>query len=211
VKPGQEHLQAKFIVLDPSDNLVMYTEYDDIAVTSESIFIPTRAPGEYVFYAQEMHNGFFSIASDAPLGNDTDMRILATTVTETVDAPGGLNPGVPERDALEVGVITPYQEGTRVPFTVDKGFPLEIRPFIGGDTAVTGAVEIRILNSKDELVARLQRIARVDQGSGSLGYTRDEANSFFDWSKLLPGSYNLGIVADGETGEIGHTVKTYQR
>lgn len=212
VKPGQEHLKAKFIVLDPADSLVMYNEYDDIAVTSESIFIPTRAPGEYVFYAQEMHNGFFSIASDAPLGNDTAMRILPVTETQTVDAPGGLNPGLPERDPLGAGVGTPYQEGVKVAFPVDKGFPLEIRPYIGGDQAITGAVEIRIYNSKSELVSSLQRIARVDQaGTGSLGYTRDETNSFADWSKLMVGSYTLSIVADGATGEIGHITKTFQR
>ncbi|HEV8360770.1 MAG TPA: hypothetical protein VGR28_09990, partial [Candidatus Thermoplasmatota archaeon] len=203
VKPGQEHLQAKFIVIDPNDQLVTYTEYDDIAVTSESIFIPARTPGEYVFYAQQMHNGFFSLTSDAPLGNDTDLRVLTTTETQTADVSGSPAPGMIERDPLEAGVATPFQPGTETNFNVDQGFPLEVRAYIGGDPAVTGAVEVRILSANGE-VYRLQRVARVDTASGSLGYTRDETNTLATWANLAPGSYTVQVVADGETGEIGH-------
>lgn len=212
VKPGQEHLQAKFIVLDPQDELVSYTEYDDIAIVSESIFIPTRQPGEYVFYAQEMHNGFFTIVSDAPLGENNTLRTLPLTRTEVAFS-GGAAPGVPERDPTGAGVGVPgvfpaYAEGSKVPFSVDQGFPVEMGAFI--QDGVTGAAEIRILSSKGE-VYRLQRVARVDSDQGSLGYTRDEANTMTNWANLAKGAYSVSLVSDAVTGQMGAWYLTFSR
>lgn len=207
VKPGQEHLQAKFVVLDPQDELVAYTEYDDIAVVSESIFIPTRQPGEYVFYAQEMHGGFFSITSDAPLGNDTALRPLMVQETRAALTQGPA-PGMVERDILGAGAPTPWSKGTDVAFSVDTGFPLEVGAYIG--EGVTGAAEVRLLSSKGE-VYRLQRVARVDAAQGSLGYTRDETNTMTNWANLAKGAYAAEVVSNAVTGEFGYFVKTYQR
>lgn len=213
VKPGQEHLQSKFVILDPQDNLVTYVEYDDIAIPTESIFVPTRQPGEYVFYAQEMRHGFFAIESDAPLGNDTALRALPVQETRAA-LPGGLAPGVPERDPLGSynpgGAVppTPYNPGSEVKFSVEQGFPVEVGAYVG--PGFTGALEIRILSSQGE-VYRFQRAARYDSDQGSLGYTRDEANTHADWSKLAKGSYTVSFVNDGETGEFGYWYRTYQR
>jgi hypothetical protein len=211
VKPGQEHLKAKFIVLDPSDQLVAYNEYDDIAILTESIFVPTRQPGEYVFYAQEMRNGFFSMVSDAPLENAA-MRVLATQKEEAVDFAGGVPAvGVPGRDMLGDGsVTTPYTEGTKVSFSIDKGFPLEMGAFIKKGTAVTGAVQVQISSPKG-LVVDFQRLLRVDTDQGSLGYTQDVTNTHTDWANLSRGAYAVSIVSDVETADIGHWVKSYAR
>lgn len=208
VKPGQEHLQAKFIVLDPQDELVAYTEYDDIAVVSESIFIPTRQPGEYVFYAQEMHNGFFTIVSDAPLGNDTALRILPVTETRAALTTSGSAPGMVERDILGAGAPTPWTKGADGSFSVDQGFPVEVGAYIG--EGVTGMAEVRLFSSKGE-VFRLQRVARVDQAQGSLGYTRDETNTLTNWANLAKGAYAAEVVSNAVTGEFGYFVKTYTR
>lgn len=216
VKPGQEHLQAKFIVLDPQDNLVSYNEYNDIAVTTESLFIPIKAPGEYVFYAQEMKNGFFSMVSDAPLDHP-EMRILPVKEEFVTDLAGGTPaPGTPDKDFTGAGAAAPFSAGTEVGFTMDKAFPLEIWPAIKPGQAVSGLVEVKIIGPKGE-VASLNRDLRVDNGpygtatGGSLGLTRDESNTKVDWSKLAKGAYKVQIVADGETADIGHVVKTYTR
>lgn len=208
VKPGQEHLQAKFIVVDPQDNLVAYTEYDDIAVVSESIFIPTRQPGEYVFYAQQMHNGFLSIVSDAPLGEGNALRVLPVTETRA-SLSNGPSPGVIERDPTGTGAVpASWSAGTTSPISVDAGFPVEIGAYIGD--GVTGAAEVRILSEKGE-VFRLQRVARVDTEQGSLGYTRDEGNTRTNWANLAKGSYSAEIVNDSPATEVGYWVKTYSR
>lgn len=207
VKPGQEHLQARFVVLDPQDELVAYQEYDDIAVVSESIFIPTRQPGEYVFYAQEMHNGFFSLFSDAPLTGEQNV-LRALPVTETRAALPAAAPGMIERDVLGAGAPTPWGPGSTATFTVDQGFPVELGGYIGD--GVTGAAELRILSAAGE-VFRLQRAGRVDTDQGSLGYTRDEANTRTNWANLAKGEYTAEMVSDAVTGEFGYWVKTYAR
>lgn len=220
VKPGQEHLQAKFVILDPQDELVAYNEYDDIAIVSESIFVPIRQPGEYVFYAQEMHNGFFTIVSDAPLGNDTALRVLPVSKVEA-SLGSGPAPGVPERDVVGGACVdiagctgppsapTPYTEGTKAAFTTDKGFPLELGATL--KPGVVGAVEVRISSAKG-LVYKFQRVARVDTDTqGSLGYTRDEANTMVDWSKLADGPHSVSLVYDGGNAELSYWYKTFQR
>lgn len=216
VKSGQEHILSKFVILDPAGELVSYTEYNDIAVLSESIFIPVRQPGQYVFYAEQLEHGFLSLETDAPLGSNTGMKLIEPQL-----AGGSLGsspaPGVPERDltggacvdtpltavgcaGAPADATTPYNEGTKTNFAIDQGFPVELGAKIA--PGATGAAEVRLVSGKGE-VYRFQRMLRYDDtDKGSVGYTRDEANTKTNWANLAKGAYTASIVNDGVQGEI---------
>ncbi|MGQ0536644.1 MAG: hypothetical protein ACT4PT_11290 [Methanobacteriota archaeon] len=205
---GSEHVNIDFILLDPTDSPVTIQHYDDIGIPTESIFVPTKGPGEYVFYAYHVRGGFFSVKADVPVENNV-LRPLAVVDEEVVDFSGPA-PGMVGRNVT--GSATPYTEGTSVPFAVDK-FPLRVVPFIGkaGTPAVSGACEIRI-SSGTGLVALRQKVLRYDDERGSLGYSGDQGENLqFYPGNLAKGQYTASIVSDGCTGEIGHIVSTYAR
>lgn len=217
---GDEHIKAEFAMLSPQDELVSYTLYDDIAIPTESVFIPLRQPGEYVFYAYKMEGGFLSLKADAPVPL-RDVRILPLAEERVVDFQNPAAPGVAGHSlTIDTGLLpvdgqqveTPYQEGARSPFNLDR-FPLRIEGFFDGSgQSVAGDAEVRILNEKG-VVYRAVRSARADMGEqGSLGWSGDHPPFMHaDYSLLGKGSYTVSVVVNGYTGTIGHKVLSYDR
>jgi hypothetical protein len=219
---GDEHIQAAFSVIGPADDLVAYTEYDDIAIPTESVFIPLRQPGEYIFYAYYMVGGFLSIKADAPVPS-RDVRTLPLVEESAVDFSNPLSPGLAEHNlTFNTGtgapidgqsVATPYQEGSNAgTFTVESTFPLRIHGFFAGSPALSGDAEVRIRNEQG-IVYDAVRSLRADLGDqGSVGWTGDYGPFVVvDYSKLGKGSYDVSVVSDAYTGQIGHTILSYER
>ncbi|HVL87805.1 MAG TPA: hypothetical protein VM681_07380 [Candidatus Thermoplasmatota archaeon] len=212
---GSDHVKAKFVIVDPNDELVQYVEYNDLDIPSESIFIPTRGPGEYVFYAYEMTGGFLSLRADVPV-EENQVRTLRLAEERVVDFSGPANPGLVSHrivwDLAGVNQETPYMEGAAAAFGVDKSYPLRVVGFLEGNNAAVGDVQIRISSSQG-LVFDYVRTARVDNQQGSLGFSGDHHPFVFvDNSKLAKGSYAMSVVVNGMLqGQIGHAVLTYQR
>jgi hypothetical protein len=207
-------------MIDPNDEPVSFQEYDDIAIPTESVFIPLKQPGEYVFYAYRMVGGFLSLKADAPVPI-RDVRILPLKEDHAVDFSNPAAPGVAQHDIqLRTGtpldgspISTPYQEGAKAgTFTVDKGFPLRIwGEWLGGQT-VAGDAEVRITNAKG-IVFRSVHTVRADLGEqGSLGWSGDQRPWVMSDPTLLgKGAYAVSVVSDGYTGQIGHAILTYDR
>ncbi|HEV8359827.1 MAG TPA: hypothetical protein VGR28_05150 [Candidatus Thermoplasmatota archaeon] len=220
---GDEHIDADFVVIGPDDNPISYQTYNDIAIPTESVFIPTRGPGEYVFYAYHMNGGFLSMKADAPVPV-RDVRILPLKEESTVDFSNPLAPGVAEHNLTVatglvgppvdgLNVATPYQEGTQAAnFNVEDTFPLRIHGFFAGNPTLAGDAEVRILNANG-IVYDAVRGLRADLGDqGSLGWSGDAPPwATVDYSLLAKGAYTVSVVADGYTGQIGHTILTYER
>jgi predicted small lipoprotein YifL len=213
---GDEHIQARFAIISPQDELVSFTEFDDIAIPTESVFVPLRAPGEYVFYAHTMTGGFLSLKADSPVPQ-REVRILPLKEERVVDFAGvPAAAGVVAHDFGDVtgtgtNVSTPYTEGSKASFTLDR-FPLRVEGFFdSGGAALAGDVEQRILGPKG-LVYDAVRSARVDTDAGSLGWSGDHGVfRTSDPSLLGKGGYTVSVVIDGYTGSIGHTILTYER
>lgn len=211
---GDEHVRAAFVVIDPDDELVGYYEYDDLAIPTESMFIPATVPGDYVFYAYRMEGGFLHARSDAPLAASA-VRPLTRVVDRVVDHTGPA-PGSVERDLGCVSGVcapqkTPYAEGTQTSFHVSGAFPLDVSGFFDAkENGGTVASEVRISSPKG-LVFGLHRMARYDDARGSLGYTNDQGPELVvQRDNLAKGAYTVGIVNDGDL-DVGHVIVTYGR
>ncbi len=206
---GPEHLRSSFIVVGPDDDLVAYVDFNDIAIPTESVFIPTATPGEHVFYAFNMTGGFLRVKADAPV-EMRQVRPLTIRVDRVTDKSGPA-PGVVGRDWLhDGGIVTPAQGGEEVAFSADGTFPLRIEPFIGEGGAKTLMTGVRILSAKG-LVASLDRVLRYDDENGSLGVTQDEFNRYFDATMLARGAYTVQVVNDSPDAAVGHVLTTYVR
>lgn len=211
---GDEHVKATFIVLDPQDNLVTFQEYNDIAIPTESVFIPLRQPGEHVFYAYEMTGGFLSLKADSPVPQ-REARILSLQEERAIDFQQPLAPGVVGRSVGAAGqsVETPYQPGAKAAtFTVERTWPLRVEGFFEEGQSVAGDAEVRILGPSGDAVFRAVRSARVDGSDGSMGWSGDNPPFVTrDFSKLGKGAYTVEVVVNGYTGKIGHSILTYDR
>lgn len=208
---GDEHVTARFVILDPTDAPIAYMEYNDIAIPTESVFIPVNGPGDYVFYAYDMRGGFLSAKADVGL-KDTHARPLSVKEERVVDASAPA-PGVVGRNWLapNPGGDVPLTGGSTVDVNFPK-FPLAVRAFIdaAGQGGATGMCQIQITSPKG-LVASATRIARVDSAQGSVGYTDDEGqNNVFNPGNVTAGPYKITIVNNGN-GALGHTVLSYTR
>ncbi len=210
---GDEHVSAEFIVIGPDDKLVTYKAYNDIDVPTQSIFIPTKSPGDHIFYAYSMHGGFLRMKADVPLETFTATP-LALVSTHTVDiaspAPGvaGKNPleGTLADGSALAGDINP----TSVPFDTGETFPLRVFGTITGQVNTEAKITLK---SPTGTVHTLTKILRYEDESGSIGYTSDREgspNNKFAWENIQRGAWTAEIVNDGPT-EIGHTLVTYQR
>lgn len=208
---GDEHVQAEFIVVSPTDELVAYVEFNDLAIPTESVFVPTTGPGEYVLYAFYMHGGFLSVKADAAL-DQLAARQLATVIAQTTvdSAP---SPGMIGRDwsygsAIEGTLVTPMTNQKTASFDIAGAHPLLVHATLKGQgTLMTQAV----ITSPAGLVHELTRALRYDDERGSIGYTADEGyDSFLDYGAIVKGAYTIDYVNDGPL-EVGYVVVTYQR
>lgn len=206
---GPEHLRAWFVIIGPDDELVQFVDFNDIAIPTESVFVPTTSPGEYVFYAYNMTGGFLAVKADAPV-EDRAVRTLATSVRSEAVATGPA-PGFAARDWLHDGTIVTPAGPAGGEFSFDSGgtFPLTITPFIAesGSTLMT---HVEIATSKG-LVSSLQRVLRHDDESGSLGYTQDRFNGEFLPMNLARGSFTVTVTNDSPDAAVGYTLTTYVR
>lgn len=219
---GDEHITAAFAILSPQDELVSYQLYDDIAIPTESVFIPLRQPGEYVFYAYEMVGGFLTLRADSPVPM-REVRILPLVEETVMDFQQPLAPGIVGHhivfnsgNGLPIDgtpVDTPAQPGAVAgTFTVDATYPLRIEGVFAEGQAIAGDVQLTIRNDKG-VVWNGVRSLRADFGEqGSLGWSGDHAPFVTsDPSLLGKGAYTVEVTVNGYTGQLGHTVLTYQR
>lgn len=210
---GDEHVTAEFLVIDPNDQLVQYKTYNDIDIPTESVFIPTKGPGEYVFYAFYMHGGFLRLKADVPL-ETFNVRTLNIVKTETVDMSGPA-PGVAGKDPLMGGAgggTIPASDTNPTTVTFDSGssFPLDVRGFIRGQ--VNPMAKITLKSPAGE-VHSLTSILRYQDEQGTIGYTGEQdngPNSVFNFKNMQRGAWTAEIVNDGPA-EIGHILTTYTR
>ncbi len=212
---GSDHVRSRFVVIDPNDQLVQYMAYDDLAIPTESVFIPLNSgPGEYIFYAFDMEGGFLSMEADAGI-EIRDVRTLALVSEDVIDG-SGPTPGVVGRDwfagdneGVADGTATTSTTGaTEVGFTLDGPFPLGIYPWLR-NAPVTAMAEVAVSSTKG-LVAEYERVMRYDDERGSLGYSSERYNRYFFPENIAKGAYTVSIVNDSP-GEVGHTVVTYKR
>lgn len=208
---GDEHVQAEFIVVSPTDDLVGYVEFNDIAIPTESVFVPTSGPGEYVLYAFYMHGGFLSVKADAP-PEKLEARTLATVITPTaVDA--SPSPGMIDRDwgfgsAVEGTLVTPMTNQKSASFAIEGAHPLLVHATITGQGTLMTQVRV---TSPAGVVHEITRALRYDDERGSIGYTADEGyDNWMDFAAVVKGAYTIDYVNDGPL-EIGYVVVTYQR
>ncbi len=209
---GDETITAEFVIIDPNDQLVQFVQYNDIAIPTESVFIPLNSgPGEYIFYAHSMRGGFFRISSDSPL--DAPALRKVPLVRETVMAITNPTPGVAERDwaaPVATGAATPLTGAQDVPFAVDASFPLAVHAVVDGSGAVQGMIHARITSSKG-IVHDLQRIIRYDDAQGSIGYTGDEGQANqYNAGAIAKGAFTLSVVNDSNAS-VGYSILTYKR
>lgn len=211
---GEEHISAQFVVIDPEENLVQFVEFNDIDIPTESVFIPTKTAGTYVFYAYSMHGGFLRIKADVPLDN-RGARTLALVSTETADsstpAPGVAGKdffnGSAAQDALPSADVSP----TVIEFTTPGAFPLRVTGHITGPASAQSKITLK---SPLGTVHTLTKLARYEDESGSVGYTsthEGSANNLIDWQNIQRGSWTAEIVNTSPGVVIGHTVLSYVR
>lgn len=202
---GDEHIRSSFVIVGPDDTLVDKIDYNDLAIASESIFVPLAEAGEHVFYAYNMSGGFLSLEADTGV-EDRTVRPLPLVRTTATDVEGPA-PGTVARDWTGSGPATPMTGGQETSFTVEDSFPLRIEGSYEGRS--TGATQIRI-SSPAGLVYDHQRVLHHEDERGSLGYTDDEANTVFRPGNLRTGSYTVHVV-NNAPGSVTHTVTTYER
>lgn len=205
---GDTHVQGRFLVVSPDDELVAAVEFDDIAIPTQSVYVAAPGPGEYVFYVVDVHNGFFAVSADAPL-DDVVARPLARVVTDSMLLRDPVVPGGVAEHWVDAPV-TPYAEATSATFSIDGAFPLEVEPVLASGT--TGDVELRVTNANG-LVASYHRFARHDAAEGTIGVSDEdiEENRRFDPALLARGEHSLSAVVNGMQGEAGVRVVTYAR
>lgn len=209
---GDEHIRAKFAIIGPDDSLVAYVDYNDIAIRTESVLVPTKGPGEYVFYAYEMHGGFLSIRADAGL-EKVEARPLERVQT-TVALDNAPAPGMISRDWTFDSVVEGQAPPTEMSgqkeatFAMDGTYPLGVFGWI--KVQGTLASQVRI-SSTAGLVHDLQRVLRYEDERGSIGYTGDGGiNQALLYENLAKGAYKVEYVNNGQA-EIGYTTVTYKR
>lgn len=210
---GDEHVSAEFVVIDPEDNLLEYKYYDDIDIPTQSVFIPTKGKGNYVFYAYSMHGGFLRMKTDAPLEVVEATPLTLVEVAEVdSNAPA---PGVAGKDVLEgspAGGAMPTDDvnPTTKTFETTGTFPLRVTGYVKGQLQPMAKITI---SSPKGIVHEITSIGRYEDERGSLGYTstREEGpNNNFYWNNIEKGSWTVSVVNNGNA-EIGHTILTYTR
>lgn len=216
---GSEHIDAEFVVVGPDNQLVDHVEYNDLALTSESMLIPASEPGEYVIYVQDIQGGFLGVEADVPVPHEQRQIQRLERVEETLTDASSPSPGtggycVPATTVTggNCTTETPYNEGGTATFTVDESFPLEIFGWIneeGGGPNAHANSEVRI-SSEEGPVFELDKFAQYEDSRGTLGMSRDEWHTETNRENLVGGEYTVSYVVDG-TGSVGHTVVTYQR
>lgn len=211
---GEEHITAQFIVIDPEDNLVQFVDFNDIEIPTESVMVPTTKPGTYVFYAYFMHGGFLRAKADVPL-DVTAARTLTLVETKVADSTAPA-PGVAGKDlfngsAAEGAMPSEDVSPTVVDFTTSGAFPLRITGYITGAASTQSKIT---LSSPLGVVHTLTKIARVEDESGSVGYTsarENGPNNVYDWKNIQRGAWSAQIVNTSPGVEIGHTILSYTR
>lgn len=207
---GDRHVAAKVLVVGPDDELVAYVDYNDLAIPTESVFVPIRQPGEHVVYAVSMSGGFLDVRTDA--GLDAPLaRPLAEVVTETILVEEPAAPGLAAHYVAGQNVTQPTG-GVERRFAAGPQFPLEIEPILVGAPAVVGDADLRVLAGSN-LIARYHRFLRVDDERGRIGVSDEEefANRLFHPQFLAKGELTLHAVIDGSTAKAGVRVLTYAR
>ncbi len=211
---GDEHIRSEFIVVGPKDDLVSFVEFNDLAIPTESVFIPVPAPGEYVFWAYYLHGGFLSIKADAPL-DAFAARALGIVETSTAldSAPV---PGMIERDwsygsvlaERGVPVPTPMQGQKQATFALEGAHPIGVYAYLNGPGTLASQVRI---SSPTGIVHDLYKILRYEDERGSIGYSSEEGydNQVY-YANVTKGGYTVDYVNNGPT-EVGYTVVSYAR
>lgn len=217
---GSEHVRAELLVVGPDDELVTVLageeRYDDIAIPTESKFIPVEQPGEHIVYILEMSGGFLSVESDAPVPDEQREIRPVDRVEETVTdaqapAPGTGGYCVPGMTGEDCTTEMTYNEGGSSQFSVDGAFPLKVTGWINeeGSPDAHANAEVRI-SSEEGMVHKLDKFVQYEDERGTLGMTRDEWHQEATWGNLAKGEYTVSYVIDG-TGSVGHTLVTYER
>ncbi len=206
---GDTHVAAEFIVVSPENTMVSHHEFNDLAVPTESLYVPVPGPGEYVIYIPHMSHGFLRVSADAP-PDVREARVLKMAWESLVLLSDAAAPGVAEHEVYDQS--TAYTEGTSVAFNLDTAFPLEVRPFIQGANVATGDVDLRVSSPAGQ-VARYHRALRYDDDRGRIGFTdeTDARENAFHPENLMRGAYVLSAAVNGQNGEIGVRVLTFQR
>lgn len=198
------HVQGRFLLVGPGNDLIAAMEFDDIALQTQSLFLPVRGPGTYVFYVVDVHNGFFALHSDAPL-DDPVARALPVVVTEHLLLDQPLAPGAARHQVVGGGLdqSTEYQEGTGAAFAIEGAFPLEVEAFLDGQ-GVAGDVQL-LVQAPGGIVAEYHRFLRADDQEGALGLSDDriDENRVFRPEFLALGDHRLSAVVNGMVGLRG--------
>jgi hypothetical protein len=210
---GDEHISSQFVLIDPQDDLVRSYDYNDINVSTQSVFIPVTKPGDYVFYAFTMHGGFLRVKADVPLDRPV-ARPLALAETRTVDA-ATPSPGVAGKDVLNGtagGVVPDTDTGaTSTDFAVGPTFPLRVAGYIAGPASAQAKIT---LSSPLGEVHRLTRIAHASTDQGTIGYTSEHEGSLDNvvhYENMQKGAWKASVVDTSPGVEIGHVILTYKR
>lgn len=207
---GDRHVAAKVLVVGPDDELVAFVDYNDLAVPTESVFVPIRGPGEHVLYAVSLTGGFLDVRTDAGLDNPS-ARPLGRKVTETILVEEPVVPGVGGHVVNGANVTQPTGGAERA-FATGPEFPLVVEPYLVGYPAVVGDADLRVLFGGN-LAARYHRFLRYDDERGRIGVSDEEAfgnrESFPQF--LAKGEGILHAVVAGSTAKAGVRVVTYVR
>lgn len=210
---GQQNVRAKFAVIGPNDDLVAFVDYNDIAIPTESVFVPTSAgAGEYIVYVFEMTGGFLHVHADVPVP-DRQARALALELREETLA-GGPAPGTIDRDWLrgsvaEGGAGKTEQQGGQPGTIATATFPLRVEPFVRGSGPTAGS-QVTVTSAKG-MVAQYTRFGRVDTDQGSLGVTSERWNMMFHPENLAKGELSVTVTNNSPTLTAGYVLTTYKR
>jgi hypothetical protein len=199
---GDEHLNSKFVVVDPDNRLAHYVEHNDIGV--ETLFLPVKKPGEYVIYVHSMYGGFLSLESEVP--NPSSMaRILPLVVTNRVLHAGpDPSPGTYIEQGATGGSTNTF--GKQGSFSVDAGFPLDIIPWIQSTGGEVDAA-INITSPVSWTATAFAQLHREDERGRIGGLVKVRT----DRDGLAMGSYRWGVVSNGPGISLGATVVSFTR
>lgn len=217
---GGEHIVGELLVIGPDDELVEHVTYNDIAIPTESKLIPVSEPGEYIIYPLELHGGFLSVEADVPVDKDKLQGRQLEMTTDTVeDASGPTNAGVgcvpiPIHDAAPRNGDcrnATWNGGGSTAFSVDGTFPLEVSAWINAEGSQNANVDAEVrIKSPNGIVFFAQKFLQYEDGSGTIGSSRDEINFESFYENLAKGEYTIEYIIDGSAA-VGHTVKSYTR
>jgi len=213
-KPGSDHIDGEFLVIGPDDQLVEHVEYNDLALATESKFIPVEQAGEHILYPLHFEGGFLSVEADTPVPTDQlDMRTLSTT-TERVELASQPDPNGVGAGCVPVGGgcqnQTMVNSGT-TSFSVEGTFPLEVDAWINQEGSPNANLDAEVrIKSDNGLVAHTKKWLQYEDERGTIGSTRDEINHFTYPENLVTGQYDVEYVIDG-TGSLGYELTTYER